>query len=109
MESQVVPLGEIHWATSLRARLMGLMGDRHGHAALALAPCKDVHTFGMKRPIDIAFVREDGTVAESQRNVGRSERLRVGEAAFVIEREHDPNAQWPEAGDRIELAFRKTR
>lgn len=46
------------------SRLRGLLGRRRlapGHGLL-LDPCRAVHTFGMTRPIDVAFVAADGSV-----------------------------------------------
>ena len=104
-QASFVTMGESHWATNIAGRLSGLLGGRHDDATLVLAPCNDVHTFGMNRCIDIAFVGPNGQVMESQRNVGASERMRVGKAAFVIERAYNPCAPWPAEGDTIELGF----
>ena len=106
-QTSFVTMGESHWATNIAGRLSGLLGGRHDDATLVLAPCNDVHTFGMNRCIDIAFVGPNGQVMESQRNVGASERMRVGKAAFVIERAYNPCAPWPAEGDTIELGFRR--
>lgn len=104
-QASFVTMGESHWATNIAGRLSGLLGGRHDDATLVLAPCNDVHTFGMNRCIDIAFVGPNGQVMESQRNVGASERIRVGKAAFVIERAYNARAPWPAEGDTIELGF----
>ena len=40
-----------------------------------LAPCNDVHTFGMAELIDIAFLDEQGRVLESYRAVGPRRRI----------------------------------
>lgn len=51
-------------ATSRRARRRGLLG-RDGLAAgcaFVLSPCWAVHTIGMRFPIDVVFVDEDGLV-----------------------------------------------
>lgn len=51
-------------ATSRRARRRGLLG-REGLAAgcaFVLSPCWAVHTIGMRFPIDVVFVDEDGLV-----------------------------------------------
>ena len=46
-------------ATSLAKRMRGLLLSRPDEGALLLLPCADVHTVGMGRRIDVAFV--DGT------------------------------------------------
>ena len=98
-------LGRAHWATRLWPRLMGLLGMRHGSTSLVLAPCNDVHTFGMSRPIDIAFVRADGVVVRSQRSVRSGQRIRCAQAALVLERESAENEPWPLAGEVVVLGF----
>lgn len=96
---QLICFGEIHWATGLLDRLLGLLGNRHGVATLALVPCHDVHTVGMARSIDVAFVGADGSVLDAKRRIGPGKRLRVRGAAFVLEREANDEALWPIAGD----------
>ena len=51
-------------ATGFRNRLFGLlMYSRLAEGAgLWLAPCKAIHTFGMRFPLDIVFVARDGIV-----------------------------------------------
>lgn len=87
-------------ACTLRQRLMGL----HGHGALdgvlLLVPCNDIHTCGMCRPIDVAFVSAHGEVLESHRHVEPWRRLRNGRATATLERFSSDEA-WFEPGDRI--------
>ena len=49
-------------AESLLARTRGLLGTRvlPRSEALLLRPCRSVHTFGMRFPIDVAFCRRHG-------------------------------------------------
>jgi uncharacterized membrane protein (UPF0127 family) len=52
-------------AVDSETRRKGLLGRESlapGHA-LIIAPCNAVHTFFMRFPIDIVFVRRDGSVA----------------------------------------------
>lgn len=44
-------------ATSIRARMRGLLGGPgiEPGEGLLLSPCKQVHTFGMRFPIDVVF------------------------------------------------------
>ncbi len=46
------------------SRARGLLwgSDSAGHAILALRPCGAVHTFGMRRSIDVVFTDRVGTV-----------------------------------------------
>ena len=98
-------LGRAHWATTLKSRLLGLLGSRHGENLLALVPCHDVHTCGMARRIDVAFVGADGKVLASWRSVGAGRRLKMRGAAFAIERQADDGAAWPHAGDSLIVGF----
>lgn len=51
-------------AGSFAARARGLLWGRHSRAGaiLALQPCAAVHTFGMRRPIDVVFTDREGRV-----------------------------------------------
>lgn len=49
-------------AATRRARRRGLLGRDGFDGVLVLVPCRQVHTFGMRFPIDVAFVARDGTV-----------------------------------------------
>ena len=94
----------VELACSLVARLRGLAGRKAFDDALLLAPCNDVHTFTMRRQIDIAFIAADGTVVESLRSVSPMRRIRNRKAVAVIER-HSSHEWWPTAGDLLELSY----
>ena len=51
------------WATGA-AKRRGLLGTTHldAGAGMYLVPCQWVHTFGMRYPIDVAFLNRDGRV-----------------------------------------------
>lgn len=51
-------------ADSALARLVGWMGRRTvgPEAGLCLVPCRAIHTFFMRFPIDVLFLASDGTV-----------------------------------------------
>jgi uncharacterized membrane protein (UPF0127 family) len=57
-----------------RSRRLGLLSrDRFDSGeALIIAPSNAVHTFGMRFPIDIAFVARDGRIVKSRSSVPRS-------------------------------------
>lgn len=84
-------------------RLAGLLCRSAGEGPLLLLPCRDVHTAGMRRAIDVAFVDQAGTVLEAHRNVGALRRLRNRKAAAVIERYATCTAPWFAPGDRVGL------
>lgn len=95
---------EVVFAVSFRDRLRGLLGSNATGGILVLAPCRAVHTLGMRRSIDVAFLASDGTVLSSLRDVERG-RLSVSSrgAALVLERLSVPDAPWFSAGEKILL------
>jgi uncharacterized membrane protein (UPF0127 family) len=95
---------KVELACSQAARLRGLAGRDSFEGALLLVPCNDVHTFTMRRQIDIAFVAGDGTVLESLRDVPPRRRMRNRKAVAVIER-YSSRKWWPTAGDVLELSY----
>jgi uncharacterized membrane protein (UPF0127 family) len=52
-------------STARRRGLLGRASWDEGHA-LVIAPCNAIHTFFMKFPIDVVFVRRDGTVVKAR-------------------------------------------
>jgi uncharacterized membrane protein (UPF0127 family) len=61
-EGDVLASAEV--ARGFRGRTVGLLGrDRDSMTgALVFRPCRQVHTFGMRFPIDVAFCDRDGVV-----------------------------------------------
>jgi uncharacterized membrane protein (UPF0127 family) len=59
-------------AASVRARLLGLAGLRTPPVgvALLLAPCRSVHTAGMRWPLDLVWLGGGGEVVRVDRDVG---------------------------------------
>lgn len=56
----------------MAARMRGLLGRDGldpGHGLL-LMECGSIHTFGMQFPIDVVFMRKDGTVTKVFRDIG---------------------------------------
>lgn len=97
-EGEAAPL---KLAVGLASRARGLLGTRPDGDSLLLAPCNDVHTLGMRYPLDIAFVDRTGLVLEVHKNVGPRRRLRNRKAAAVIERFSLGDAPWLEPGERL--------
>lgn len=87
-------------ASTMRARLVGLVGKRDFGGILALVPCNDIHTLGMQRTLDVAFVASDGTVIEAYRAVPPNHRLRNRKAVATLER-FASDEEWYAPGDRI--------
>lgn len=82
-------------------RARGLLFERPREEALILLPCNDVHTVGMRRRIDVAFVDGSGNVLEAHRDVGSCRRLRHRRAVAVVERFSTCASPWFAPGDRI--------
>ncbi len=89
-------------ACSLYARLKGLLGRDSFEGALLLVPCNDIHTFGMRAALDVAFVGADGEVLKSFREIGPKRRLRCRQAVATIERFASARP-WYEQGDYVGL------
>lgn len=60
----VMIASDVAWANTSRERRRGLLG-RSGLSnceGIYLTPCEWIHTFGMKFPIDVAFLSADGQI-----------------------------------------------
>lgn len=88
-------------ASGVASRLRGLLLARPHDETLLLVPCGDVHTAGMWRRLDIAFVDDAGRVIEAHRDVGPMRRLRNRRAAAVLERFSSCSSPWFSEGDRL--------
>lgn len=93
---------ETEIACSLKARMRGLLGRERFDGVLLLVPCNDIHTFGMHRAIDVAFVSAGGTVLESYRAVGARRRIRCRRAVATLER-FASESPWFERGEKVVL------
>ncbi|MDR1013572.1 MAG: DUF192 domain-containing protein [Coriobacteriales bacterium] len=92
-------------ATSLTGRMKGLLNPAvcaQGEI-LVLAPCARIHTFGMREPLDIAFVDRRGRVLKSVRGLVPCRRLSCRGAACTLERRCRETEPWFEPGDDIGL------
>ena len=95
------------FALSLLERARGLLGRRSSRLGagglLVLAPCRSVHTFGMRQPIDVAFV--DGHSGMPPRRMAGCRGARI-----VIERFSSPcNGRWFEVGEELGIVGRDVR
>ena len=97
------PGGNFRLACTPSARLRGLPAYPHWNGTLLIAPCSDIHTFTVRRPIDVAFVREDGTVLASYRGVRPKRRIRCVGAKYVLERWEATEKQWFLPGETVNL------
>jgi|SRR5438105_15925756 len=91
-------------ARDARARRRGLLGRDDFDGALVVSPCRNVHTFGMRFPIDVAFCDQTGRVLRTcSLPPWRVSRI-VLRSAFVIEAGAGAFDRWElRPGDRVEL------
>ncbi|MEV6837597.1 DUF192 domain-containing protein [Streptomyces sp. NPDC051133] len=91
-------------AASYRARTKGLLGRDAVDGALLLSPASGVHTFGMRIPIDVAYLDRRLTVlAVRTMPPGRLGRPRL-RARHVLEAEAGVMAGWGlRAGVRVSV------
>ena len=81
-------------------RLRGMKGIKKESSHVVLVPCCDIHTFGMKAPLDVAFIDKTGTVIAVHRRVMPKRRIRNAAARLVVERAAHQGA-WYECGDNF--------
>ena len=94
-------------ATSLIMRLTGLLKkDRciRGEV-LMLAPCKSIHTFGMRSPIDVAFLDTSAKVLASERTMLPNRMRSHPKAVAALERRSNPEGAWPQVGESLVINF----
>lgn len=97
-------LASLEIADGRRERTRGLLGREGIEGAIYLTPCRSVHTFGMRFPIDVAFVDADLVVARIvQMRPGRITRP-CWRARGAIEAEAGSFASWNlGVGDALEV------
>ena len=83
--NQRVVAAHVETAFESESRRRGLLGrDRMPEAtALVIAPCSSIHTWFMRFPIDVAFVRRDGRVLKI-RPALPAWRMTFGWRAFAV-------------------------
>ena len=87
-----------------RGRTRGLLGRDGIDGIMVLRPCRNVHTFGMRFAIDVAFCDRDGVVLRTTTLSPRRISPVVLRAAMVLESEAGALARWNVVvGDRLEL------
>jgi uncharacterized membrane protein (UPF0127 family) len=91
-------------ATSYRARTRGLLGRDRLDGAMLLSPASSVHTFGMRIPIDVAYLdRRLRVLAVRTMRPGRLGLPRL-RARHALEAEAGAMAAWGlRAGARVEV------
>lgn len=89
-------------STSVPERMRGMLFRKPDEVTRLLVPCHDIHTFGMRHELDIAFISRTGQVLEVHRKVAGKRRLKRKGASMVAER-FSREGDWLKAGDRIRL------
>jgi uncharacterized membrane protein (UPF0127 family) len=91
-------------AVTRRDRARGLLGREEFEGALVLRPCRQVHTFGMHFPIDVAFCDRYGFVLY-RKTISRFRITRfVWRSYFAIEAPAGSFERWKlELGDVVEV------
>lgn len=96
-------LGNLILATRFRDRLLGFLAKRPKDCVLLISPCNAIHTFGMKRNLDIAFFNEQGKVVLAQRNIPPGKIVRCMKARGVFETISHVDKQWFYEGDEVKV------
>ena len=97
-------LASVEIADARSARRTGLLGRDGIDGAIVLRPCRWVHTIGMRFPIDVAFVSDDGVVVKTMQMHRRRVGVPVWRASAVIEAEAGAFARWGlRVGDVVEI------
>jgi hypothetical protein len=101
-DGKVLAAAEV--ASTRRARRRGLLGRDGVDGAVVLRPCRQVHTFGMRFPVDVVWCDARGRVLRTA-TLGRSRVSRlVMHARFVVEAEAGAVDRWAlRPGDVIEV------
>lgn len=97
-------LASVEVADARSARRRGLLGRDGIDGAIVLRPCRWVHTFGMRFPIDVAFVSDAGVVVKTMQMHQRRIGVPVWRASVVIEAEAGAFGRWGlRVGDVVEI------
>jgi uncharacterized protein len=103
-EGDVLASAEV--ARGMRGRAAGLLGrDRSSvTGAVVFRPCRQIHTIGMRFPIDVAFCDRDGRVLRTSTVAPWRVTRVVWRSGFVVEAAAGSFDRWTlRPGDRIEV------
>ncbi|HTH06940.1 MAG TPA: DUF192 domain-containing protein [Ilumatobacteraceae bacterium] len=91
-------------AEGRRARTRGLLGRDGVEGAFVIAPCRWVHTVGMRFAIDVAYLDATGVVLKTVRMKPNRLGAPLLHARTVVEAEAGAFARWElGVGDQIEV------
>ncbi len=101
-DARVLASAEV--ADDRTARRRGLLHRDGLEGAMVIAPCRWVHTVGMRFPLDVAYVDEAGYVVKAVRMGRHRVGLPVTKASWVIEAEAGAFERWGlHVGDVVEV------
>ncbi|MEZ5215561.1 MAG: DUF192 domain-containing protein [Ilumatobacteraceae bacterium] len=101
-DGRVLASAEVAEGRSERAR--GVLGRDGMDGALVLRPCRWVHTFGVRFPLDVAYLDADGIVVKTLHMHRNRLGIPVWRSDAVIEAEAGAFARWAlHVGDRLEI------
>ena len=97
-------------AADFWTRLTGLISRERCNSGevLMFAPCKSIHTFGMRCPVDVAFLDAGARVIKVERDIKPGKILSHAHAAAVLERRSDASGDWPLVGEQISIHVGET-
>ena len=102
--SEARVLASVETAETRSQRRRGLLGRDGIDGALVIESCRWVHTLGMRFPIDVAFLDDDGCVLKTCRMRRHRLGLPVPRASSVIEAEAGAFERWRlDVGDVVEV------
>lgn len=101
-EARVLASAEV--ANDRAAKRRGLLRRDGLEGAFVLRRCRWVHTIGMRFPLDVAYVDDDGVVVKAVRMPRFRLGLPVREASWTIEAQAGAFERWRlSVGDVVEL------
>ena len=101
-ERHVLASAEV--AEGRSARRKGLLGRDHMEGALVLRRCRWIHTIGMRFPIDVAYLDDEGVVIKTMQMHRHRVGVPVWRGDLVIEAEAGAFARWGlRVGDVIDV------
>lgn len=101
-DGEVLASAEV--ATTRAARRRGLLGRGSIDRALVLEPCRQVHSVGMRVPIDVVWCDREGRVLRISTLKPRRVSRLIWRARFVVEAESGAAARWGlQPGDVLEV------
>lgn len=86
-------------------RMKGFLAKRPKGCVLLIAPCRSIHTFGMRFSLDVAFLSSSGKVLLAEEEVSPGRLLRCRGASAVLERAsaESGNGNWYREGEETAI------